>query len=143
MKKYLSQKVPFPPTGTFVPSNRLYPDVSAFGSRILVVSGGSISVSAGTSASTPIIAGIMTLINEARFLAGKTQIGFFNPALYTMYEECPQCFNRIASGNNRKSKPIFECCRISQSIFFSLQAALKDLAANTGELTCQTCAKMF
>ncbi len=102
VKKYLSQNVPFPPAGTFVPGNRMYPDVAAFGSRILVVSGGAISVSAGTSASTPIVAGIVSLINEARFLAGKSAVGFWNPALYTMFAECPQCFFRIASGDNRK-----------------------------------------
>ncbi len=102
VNKYLQQHIPFPPSGSFVPGNRLYPDVAAFGSRILVVSGGAISVSAGTSASTPIVAGIMTLINEARFNVGKSSIGFWNPALYTMFEECPQCFNKIASGNNRK-----------------------------------------
>jgi tripeptidyl-peptidase-1 len=102
VSKYLAQKIPFPPSGSYIPGNRLYPDVAAFGSRILVVSGGAISVSAGTSASTPIVAGIMTLINEARFNAGKPSIGFWNPALYAMHAECPQCFNTIASGNNRK-----------------------------------------
>jgi len=108
VNKYLQQKIPFPPAGSFIPGNRLYPDVAAFGSRILVVSGGAISVSAGTSASTPIIAGIMTLINEARFNVGKSSIGFWNPALYTMFAECPNCFNKIASGNNRCT--IDQCC---------------------------------
>ena len=50
----------------------------------------------------------MTLINEARLKAGKSTIGFWNPALYKMGKECPGCFNKIASGNNKCSEG--QCC---------------------------------
>jgi tripeptidyl-peptidase-1 len=35
----------------------------------------------GTSASTPVVGAILTLINDARLLAGKKPIGFINPAV--------------------------------------------------------------
>ncbi len=68
---------------------------SAFGSRILVVDNGRVSVSAGTSASTPIVAGILALVNDARLRLNKPPLGFFNPALYDMIANCPTCFNGI------------------------------------------------
>jgi|JI10StandDraft_1071094.scaffolds.fasta_scaffold927969_2 hypothetical protein len=37
----------------------------------------------------------MTLINDARLNAGKSPIGFWNPALYHMQQNCPQCFNTV------------------------------------------------
>jgi len=36
----------------------------------------------GTSASTPIFASIINLINEKRLGAGKSTVGFINPTLY-------------------------------------------------------------
>jgi hypothetical protein len=47
VSKYLSSSVSFPPAGTFNRTNRVYPDVAAFGARILVVANGNVSVSAG------------------------------------------------------------------------------------------------
>ena len=35
----------------------------------------------GTSASTPVVASIITLINDARITAGKGSVGFLNPAV--------------------------------------------------------------
>jgi tripeptidyl-peptidase-1 len=36
----------------------------------------------GTSASAPIVASIITLINEQRLAAGKSTVGFINPTIY-------------------------------------------------------------
>jgi len=36
----------------------------------------------GTSASAPIFAGVVTLLNDARLNAGKSPLGFLNPMLY-------------------------------------------------------------
>ena len=33
----------------------------------------------GTSASTPVVASMITLINDARITAGKNSVGFLNP----------------------------------------------------------------
>lgn len=50
----------------------------------------------------------MTLINDARLNAGKAPIGFWNPVLYKMAKECPKCFNKVTSGNNRCTEGT--CC---------------------------------
>ena len=38
----------------------------------------------GTSASTPVFAGMLSLINSRRLAAGKSSVGFANPALYAL-----------------------------------------------------------
>lgn len=58
------------------------PDVSAVGDNIVVVNQGFEGLSGGTSASTPVFAAILNRINEELLQAGKSPIGFANPALY-------------------------------------------------------------
>jgi tripeptidyl-peptidase-1 len=105
---YLKSGVSFP-DHHFNATNRAYPDMAAFGSRILVVSGGELGVSAGTSASTPIAAGIIALVNEKRLALKKPALGFFNPALMDMMKNCPQCFNDVTNGNNKCTN--LRCCK--------------------------------
>lgn len=99
--QYLNSGSIFPPDQFFWPSNRAYPDVSAVGSRILIVIDGAVSVTAGTSASTPIFSAVITLINDARMGAGKKPLGFLNP---TLYQAPANAFTVINEGNN--------CCTI-------------------------------
>ena len=77
-------------------SGRGYPDISAIGLNVSVVLLDDVYVAGGTSASTPIIASIVTLLNEARIAAGKGPIGFLNPTLYAH----PEAFNDIIDGGN-------------------------------------------
>jgi hypothetical protein len=63
-------------------SGRGYPDVAAVGQNILLYVQGAPSFVGGTSASAPIFASIITLINEKRLAAGKSTVGFINPVLY-------------------------------------------------------------
>jgi tripeptidyl-peptidase I len=83
-------------SGVFNKLGRAYPDVSAVGSDILITDNGQWTTANGTSAATPLWAGILTLINEARLAAGKATLGFINPTLYSN----PQVFNDITSGNS-------------------------------------------
>lgn len=63
-------------------ATRGFPDVSANGANYIIsVQGQYISVF-GTSASAPVFASVLTLINEARLNIGKSTVGFVNPALY-------------------------------------------------------------
>jgi len=43
----------------------------------------------GTSLAAPSFAGVLALVNQARFAEGKTAIGFVNPALYTLAVGAP------------------------------------------------------
>lgn len=71
---------------------RGFPDVSANGANYVVALDGTYAHVYGTSASAPTFASVLTLINEARLNAGKSSIGFVNPALYAnpaMLSELP------------------------------------------------------
>jgi len=83
-------------TGLYNRIGRGFPDVAAVGDNIATVSEGVSSFSGGTSASSPIFASVINLINEARLNAGKTSVGFINPVLY----ENPTILNDITSGMN-------------------------------------------
>ena len=77
-------------------SGRAYPDVSALGNNIDIVVSGKTELEGGTSASSPLIASMITLINGERIASGKGPIGFLNPTLY----QNPSAFNDITSGSN-------------------------------------------
>ena len=44
---------------------------------------------AGTSAACPVVAGIFTIVNNARLKAGKKSLGFLNPFIYANSETHP------------------------------------------------------
>lgn len=75
---------------------RGYPNISANGVYYAVVSGNKSVPVSGTSTSTPIVGSIVTLINDARFAAGKGPVGFLNPILCSLSD----VFNDITSGKN-------------------------------------------
>lgn len=94
---------------------RGFPDVSANGANYVTAVNGEFTLSYGTSgmfpfhsswyrlaeltdvlASAPVFAAMLTLINEKRLLAGKSTVGFVNPALYAH----PEVFNDVKYGRN-------------------------------------------
>jgi len=81
-------------------ANRAYPDISAVGENIFMIEQGSITYNGGTSASTPIVSGIMALLNDYRLNNGKAPLGFLNPILYDMAVKTPTAFNDITLGVN-------------------------------------------
>ena len=76
---------------------RGYPDISANGANYVVAVDGSLSLIYGTSASSPTVGSIITLINEQRANSGKGPVGFINPTLYAN----PTILNDITSGGNQ------------------------------------------
>jgi tripeptidyl-peptidase-1 len=64
-------------------SGRAMPDISAIGSGFQIVMGGENGAVLGTSASTPVVAAMVALINDARMRAGKPSLGWLNPLLYS------------------------------------------------------------
>jgi tripeptidyl-peptidase-1 len=98
MKTYYSKYAPTYTSAQFNNSQavRGYPDISAIGHNILTVSNSGSLLADGTSASTPIVASLITLINEQRLAAGKGTVGFINPVLYAN----PSAMTDITSGNN-------------------------------------------
>ncbi|KAK4903467.1 hypothetical protein LTR27_000398 [Elasticomyces elasticus] len=78
-------------------SGRAYPDVAA---STVWTSDATIGPQlygiGGTSASAPLFAGVITLLNEERLSQGKGPIGFLNPIIYAH----PEVFNDITVGSN-------------------------------------------
>ena len=57
--------------------------------------------SAGTSAAAPVVAALVTLLNDARIAAGKSSLGLLNPLLYSIADGDQQAvFNDITDGHN-------------------------------------------
>ena len=77
-------------------SGRAFPDVAALGLNLATVWLGKTYGVGGTSASAPIFASIVTLLNEERLQNGKGPIGFLNPTIY----KHPEMFNDVTVGNN-------------------------------------------
>ena len=87
----------YPPSS--VPSSRLLSSVALTTVtrwNIATYANGIFFLNGGTSASTPIWGGIVTLVNEQRIAAGKGPVGFLNPTLYAN----PGVFNDITEGYN-------------------------------------------
>ncbi|EGX96990.1 S8/S53 family peptidase [Cordyceps militaris CM01] len=69
--------------GYYNPQGRAIPDISAFGTNVLVVWQGRPGVLQGTSASTPMVAAMLAMVNDARARAGKRPLGWVNRMLYS------------------------------------------------------------
>lgn len=68
--------------GYFNPLGRGIPDVAAQGQGFAVVDKGRAAHVSGTSASAPVFAGVVALLNAARRSKGQKPLGFLNPWLY-------------------------------------------------------------
>ena len=64
-------------------NGRGYPDISAAGANYIAISGSDLVMVEGTSVSTPVVAGMVSLVNAARFRLGRPPVGWINPVLYT------------------------------------------------------------
>mmetsp|Transcript_11509 Transcript_11509/g.11152 ORF Transcript_11509/g.11152 Transcript_11509/m.11152 type:complete len:685 (-) Transcript_11509:48-2102(-) len=85
------------PEGGFNVQGRGYPDLSAAGLSYSVILNGRAVPLSGTSASSPVIAGLFSNINAKRLAAGKGALGWVNPTLYQTYT---QYTNDITEGDN-------------------------------------------
>jgi len=97
---WLANNQPSYPAGTFNNSgtSRAFPDVSANGANYVVAVDGSFFLVYGTSASAPVFASILTMVNDARLAKGKAPVGFVNPTIYS--PSFSSAFNDITSGKN-------------------------------------------
>jgi tripeptidyl-peptidase-1 len=80
----------------FNASGRAYPDISGQGSYFSTIWNGTETLVSGTSASTPLVAAIIALANDALLASGKPTLGFLNPWLY---KKGYRAFTDITSGS--------------------------------------------
>ncbi|KAI9568885.1 peptidase S8/S53 domain-containing protein [Boletus coccyginus] len=78
--------------------SRAFPDLSANGANYVAAVDGNYTRVYGTSASAPVVGAILTMVNDARILAGKSTIGFINPLIYAA--NFSDAFNDITNGTN-------------------------------------------
>ncbi|KAI8976705.1 subtilisin-like protein [Trametes punicea] len=83
--------------GLFNTTGRGYPDVATQGVQFVIEVDGQLQAVDGTSASSPTFASIVALLNDQLLNAGKSQLGFLNPLLYS---KGVAALNDITSGSN-------------------------------------------
>jgi tripeptidyl-peptidase-1 len=81
----------------FSSTGRGYPDVAVRANEYWITLGGGWRRVSGTSASNPVFASMITLINSERMNAGKGPVGFINPTLYSN----PDVLNDVVTGANQ------------------------------------------
>jgi tripeptidyl-peptidase-1 len=87
-------------TGLFNSSGRGFPDVSAYGTNISIFLNGNFKLTAGTSASTPMFAAMIALLNDRLVSAGQPPLGFLNPLLYSKNTTALGAFHDNTNGTN-------------------------------------------
>jgi tripeptidyl-peptidase-1 len=80
LNSYTSKNSPYPGYNT---TGRGYPDVSLLAYNYYVVVDGQRVPISGTSASTPVFAAMVSLVNANRKATGQPLLGWLNPALYS------------------------------------------------------------
>lgn len=83
--------------GLYNKTGRGVPDVSLLGDNYLTLESGFASRSSGTSASAPVFAAMIALINDIRLRAKKPALGFLNPILYS--DKAKTVFRDVADGD--------------------------------------------
>ena len=82
---------------TSISEGRAYPDLAAQGLYFQIVWNGTYRTLSGTSASSPLMASVVALVNDALIASGKAPLGFMNPWLY---RRGYKAFTDITSGVN-------------------------------------------
>lgn len=95
------------PVSGYSTNTRGYPDVSLLAHSYAVVVGGNLVGVDGTSASCPVMAGMVALVNAGRRARGNSTVGWLNPALYTLSKEF---IVDILVGNNKCLVSDVPCC---------------------------------
>ncbi|KAH7102680.1 subtilisin-like protein [Auriculariales sp. MPI-PUGE-AT-0066] len=96
IKKYLDAH-PGLNTGKFNPQGRAFPDVSVQGTKFSVIHAGKPTLVQGTSASSPVFASMIALINAERGKTNRPPMGFLNPWLYGI---ASAAFVDVTQGSN-------------------------------------------
>ena len=92
-----------PPSSAYNATGRGYPDVSALAgpsNGYCVAARGRWSTVAGTSASCPVFAGAVAMLNDALLAQGAAPLGFLNPWLYQVAGPAGAFFDVKAGTNN-------------------------------------------
>ena len=101
---YLNSSTQFPPHKYFNKIGRIYPDIALVSHNYIVRGAGSYMGVDGTSASSPAVSGMISILNNLRLSQKKPALGLVAPLLYDMFAKCPQCFKDITEGSNNSTE---------------------------------------
>ena len=105
---YLHSGIKLPNPKHFNKNGRAYPDISAIGHSCPTFVYGQIYKVDGTSCSSPVIAGLLSIINNFMWVNHHIKIGYVNPLLYFIFDHCKECFRDVTDGYNWCTEG--ECC---------------------------------
>jgi subtilase family serine protease len=97
---YFAHAPNLPSSSAYNASNHLYPQLSAIGHQLLMIMSGSLVPIDGTSASSPVTAGLIALLNDVRFRNGHPPLGRVTPLLFHLHRHHPEVFNDVVVGRN-------------------------------------------
>ena len=103
-KAYLNSSVSFPPDKFFNRNGRVYPDISLVSHNFIINTNGEYGTVDGTSASSPSVSGMVSILNNYRVSNGKSTLGPLGPLLYYIYQNCDDCFKDILIGSNNSTE---------------------------------------
>ena len=95
------------PVSGYSGNKRGLPDVALLANKYLVMADDELLVVSGTSASSPVMAGMVALVNSARVEQGNSTLGWLNPLLYSEYASF---VNDITKGDNKCLAAGYGCC---------------------------------
>jgi len=98
VNNYINSTSVLPNRSHWNPNGRAYPDVAAIGHNCLTYDDGMWMGADGTSCSSPIMAGVVTVLNDHQVKNGKPLLGYVNPLFYRMYQDDPLTFNDVVTG---------------------------------------------
>ena len=93
-----------PPSKYFNADGRIYPDISLVSHNFLIKTGGVYGSVDGTSASSPSVSAMMSILNNLQISNNKATLGPVAPLLYDMYTKCDHCFKDISVGSNNSTE---------------------------------------
>ena len=97
-------------TPGYNPNGRAYPDIAAYGAYFPILGyTGEIQAQAGTSLFAPMASALFTLANQELLQSGYEVIGYANPMLYWMGENCAEAFKDIVDGDNQAGRRNEKC----------------------------------
>jgi tripeptidyl-peptidase-1 len=94
--QYMKVAKNLPPSDRYNQTGAGFPDIAAQAEGFIIIIDGFSTGVSGTSCSSPTVAGIVALLNDVRYAAGKPALGWLNPLLYAH----PEGFNDVTTGSN-------------------------------------------
>lgn len=91
----------------YTASGRGIPDISFVAYNYIIAVNNNFTAVSGTSASSPVFAGMLSLVNSERLSRGLPAVGWILPALYTYYD---QYVRDVVSGDNHCAASGLVCC---------------------------------